>query len=41
MIVLAAAMHLMYHFDADGKRVYTLKKEAPDGSATDSAHPGA
>ena len=32
-------MYLMYYLDADGKRVYTLKKEAPDGSPTMSAHP--
>ncbi|OJD33051.1 h aca ribonucleoprotein complex subunit 3 [Diplodia corticola] len=31
-------MHLMYHFDAEGKRVYTLKKIV-DGEATKSAHP--
>lgn len=34
-------MHLMYYLDASGKRVYTLKKTAPDGSPTHSAHPGA
>ena len=32
-------MHLMYHLDGEGKRVYTLKKKKPDGSPTDSAHP--
>ena len=32
-------MHLMYYFDAEGKRVYSLKKETPTGEATVSAHP--
>ena len=32
-------MHLMYYTDAEGKRVYTLKKEDPSGSPTQSAHP--
>jgi len=32
-------MHLMYYI-VDGKRVYTLKKSAPCGTATVSAHPG-
>lgn len=32
-------MHLMYYTDGSGKRVYTLKKVAPDGTATLSAHP--
>jgi len=32
-------MHLMYYFDPAGKRVYTLKKETPDGKITESAHP--
>jgi H/ACA ribonucleoprotein complex subunit 3 len=32
-------MHLMYYEDANGKRVYTLKKIAPDGTVTKSAHP--
>jgi len=32
-------MHLMYYLDANGKRVYTLKKVAPDGRPTISAHP--
>lgn len=31
-------MHLMYTLDADGKRVYTLKKIV-DGEVTKSAHP--
>jgi len=29
----------MFYLDDEGKRVYTLKKEAPDGSPTESAHP--
>jgi len=33
-------MHLMYYLDKDGKRVYTLKKSNPEGTATVSAHPG-
>src|SRR6056297_178773 len=33
-------MHLMYYLNGEGKRVYTLKKEAPDGQITYSAHPG-
>ncbi|EJD54495.1 Nop10 family nucleolar RNA-binding protein [Auricularia subglabra TFB-10046 SS5] len=32
-------MHLMYTLDADGKRLYTLKKAAADGKLTKSAHP--
>jgi len=32
-------MHLMYYLDADGKRVYTLKKVDPNGKPTVSAHP--
>ena len=32
-------MHLMYYTGADGKRVYTLKKEDKEGTPTDSAHP--
>ena len=31
-------MHLMYTLDADGKRVYTLKKVQSD-EVTKSAHP--
>lgn len=31
-------MHLMYTLDAQGKRVYTLKKVV-DGRITNSAHP--
>ena len=36
----AIRMHLMYYLDAEGKRVYTLKKETPEGAPTVSAHPG-
>lgn len=32
-------MHLQFFLDADGKRVYTLKKVDPEGNATMSAHP--
>jgi len=32
-------MHLMYFIDNDGNRIYTLKKEAPNGKVTESAHP--
>ena len=32
-------MYLMYYLDEKGIRVYTLKKTAPDGSPTQSAHP--
>lgn len=32
-------MYLMYYSDEQGRRVYTLEKEAPDGQATQSAHP--
>ena len=32
-------MHLMCYLDAEGKRIYTLKKAKPDGDATKSAHP--
>jgi H/ACA ribonucleoprotein complex subunit 3 len=32
-------MHLMYYIDNDGNRIYTLKKEAPSGKVTESAHP--
>ena len=32
-------MHLMYYFDSEGKRVYTLKKFSPEGKPTLSAHP--
>ncbi|CAN0288924.1 unnamed protein product [Ascophyllum nodosum] len=31
-------MHLMYYIK-DGKRMYTLKKENPEGNLTNSAHP--
>ncbi|CDO93283.1 unnamed protein product [Kluyveromyces dobzhanskii CBS 2104] len=33
------AMHLMYTLDAQGKRIYTLKKIAADNEITKSAHP--
>ncbi|KDQ08174.1 hypothetical protein BOTBODRAFT_119001 [Botryobasidium botryosum FD-172 SS1] len=32
-------MHLMYTLDADGKRIYTLKKVTAAGKVTKSAHP--
>lgn len=32
-------MHLMYTFDAAGKRIYTLKKITASGAVTKSAHP--
>ncbi|EPX74924.1 small nucleolar ribonucleoprotein Nop10 [Schizosaccharomyces octosporus yFS286] len=32
-------MHLMYYVNDEGKRVYTLKKRAPNGKATVSSHP--
>ncbi|KAJ1966001.1 snoRNP complex protein [Dipsacomyces acuminosporus] len=32
-------MHLMYTLDAEGKRVYTLKKVTVAGEVTKSAHP--
>ncbi|XP_077975785.1 H/ACA ribonucleoprotein complex subunit 3-like [Styela clava] len=32
-------MFLQYYLDDNGKRVYTMKKVAPDGSPTQSAHP--
>ncbi|KAJ1958768.1 H/ACA ribonucleo protein complex subunit 3 [Linderina pennispora] len=32
-------MHLMYTLDAEGKRVYTLKKVTDAGEVTKSAHP--
>jgi len=32
-------MYLRYYLDENGKRVYTMKKEAPNGTATLSAHP--
>lgn len=32
-------MYLMYYEDEQGNRVYTLKKLAPDGNPTKSAHP--
>lgn len=33
-------MHLRYHVNEEGKRVYTLKNELDDGSYTFNAHPG-
>ncbi|XP_061826276.1 H/ACA ribonucleoprotein complex subunit 3 [Nerophis lumbriciformis] len=32
-------MFLQYHLDDNGDRVYTLKKEGPNGQPTSSAHP--
>ncbi|KXZ50777.1 hypothetical protein GPECTOR_15g462 [Gonium pectorale] len=32
-------MYLMYYDDEAGNRIYTLKKVAPDGTPTKSAHP--
>ncbi|PFH31348.1 putative structural component of H/ACA snoRNP [Besnoitia besnoiti] len=32
-------MYLRYYTDEQGKRVYTLKSHAPDGTPTLSAHP--
>lgn len=32
-------MHLMYTLDAEGKRIYTLKKLTEEGEITKSAHP--
>ncbi|KAI9189121.1 snoRNP complex protein [Blastocladiella emersonii ATCC 22665] len=32
-------MHLMYSLNAEGKRVYTLKKSTESGEMTKSAHP--
>jgi len=32
-------MYLMFYVDDANKRVYTLKKTAPDGQPTQSAHP--
>jgi H/ACA ribonucleoprotein complex subunit 3 len=32
-------MHLMYHLDSEGKRIYTLKKVDDKQEATVSAHP--
>ena len=40
-LYLLYTMHLMYSIDPKtGKRLYTLKKVAPDGTASTSAHPG-
>ncbi|BAO42103.1 H/ACA ribonucleoprotein complex subunit 3 [Kluyveromyces marxianus] len=32
-------MHLMYTLDAEGKRIYTLKKVTENNEITKSAHP--
>ncbi len=32
-------MHLLYHLDEAGKRVYTLKKRTIGKTTTSSAHP--
>ncbi|CAB3995313.1 H ACA ribonucleo complex subunit 3 [Paramuricea clavata] len=32
-------MHLMYYFDEQGNRIYTLKKVDPNGKTTISSHP--
>ena len=32
-------MHLMYYLNAEGNRVYSLKKATPEGNPTISAHP--
>jgi H/ACA ribonucleoprotein complex subunit 3 len=32
-------MHLLYHLDEAGKRVYTLKKRTVGKTTTSSAHP--
>lgn len=32
-------MHLMYTLDAEGKRIYTLKKVTKNNEITKSAHP--
>ncbi|KAL1408326.1 snoRNP complex protein [Vanrija albida] len=32
-------MHLMYTLDAQGNRLYTLKKKTAEGKPTKSAHP--
>ena len=32
-------MHLLYHLDESGKRVYTLKKRSIGKTTTSSAHP--
>ena len=33
-------MHLRFHLDENGKRIYTLKTILADGSYTLNAHPG-
>ncbi|CAG8542534.1 2081_t:CDS:2 [Ambispora gerdemannii] len=32
-------MHLMYYLDANGNRIYTMKRLSPTGEVTKSAHP--
>ncbi|EFJ04728.1 hypothetical protein SELMODRAFT_229746 [Selaginella moellendorffii] len=32
-------MYLMCYVNEEGQKVYTIKKEAPDGSPTESSHP--
>ncbi|CAM6098753.1 unnamed protein product [Calypogeia fissa] len=32
-------MYLMYYVNEEGSKVYTMKKEAPDGTPTKCAHP--
>ena len=32
-------MYLRFYLDANGRRVYTLKKTDPSGTQTQSAHP--
>ncbi|XP_059072631.1 H/ACA ribonucleoprotein complex subunit 3-like protein [Cryptomeria japonica] len=32
-------MYLMAYINENGEKVYTLKKESPEGSPTQSAHP--
>lgn len=34
-----AAMYLMFYINENGEKVYTLKKDSPVGSPTQSAHP--
>lgn len=33
-------MHLMFHVNSDGSRLYTLKKQDAKGRISKSAHPG-
>ncbi|KMZ61786.1 H/ACA ribonucleoprotein complex subunit 3-like protein [Zostera marina] len=32
-------MYLQFYINANGDKVYTTKKESPEGKATESAHP--